>query len=362
MNNNSSGMCCGVAQNTYHTLKDLRVVFGDQDATVLDTSDPESRRVFQYESPFGKALCEGVSALAREVQADAELTALINRKFSIKCTTGYAINALVDISPDEPVEMIKKLMVGSEGTFGFVSRATYNTVEDYPYKASTFILYPSFHEAGRATAALKKSGACDAIEVFDRAALHEAEKDEKMVNLVPGLTGCDKPCAGLLVECRGASQQILDERINKAIQTLNDSGVPVTGQDGPCAEPQSLARFPFRHKPEEAQVFWDMRKGLIPKVGAQRTRGTSMLIEDVACEVDKLADMSVDLIDMFERHGYGDASVFGHAMEGNMHLVFSQGFRNASDIDQFARMMQVRSRRFEVLRCLHAIDATRLQE
>ena len=82
----------------------------------------------------------------------------------------------------------------------------------------------------------------------------------------------------------------------------------------------------------------------------------------MACEVDKLADMSVDLIDMFERHGYGDASVFGHAMEGNMHLVFSQGFRNASDIDQFARMMQVRSRRFEVLRCLHAVDARRLQE
>ena len=108
-------MCCGVAQNTYHTLKDLRVVFGDADATVLDTSDAESRRVFQHESPFGKSLCEGVSALAREVQADEELTALINRKFSIKCTTGYAINALVDISPDEPVEMIKKLMVGSEG-------------------------------------------------------------------------------------------------------------------------------------------------------------------------------------------------------------------------------------------------------
>ena len=67
VNNNSSGMCCGVAQNTYHTLKDLRVVLRDRDATVLDTSDAESRRVFQYESPFGEALCEGVSALAREV-------------------------------------------------------------------------------------------------------------------------------------------------------------------------------------------------------------------------------------------------------------------------------------------------------
>ena len=74
-------------------------------------------------------------------------------------------------------------------------------------------------------------------------------------------------------------------------------------------------------------------------VGAQRTRGTSMLIEDVACPVENLADMSCDLIDMFERHGY-EASVFGHAMEGNMHLVFSQGFRDERDIKIFADMMQ----------------------
>jgi hypothetical protein len=38
--NNSSGMCCGVSQNTYHTLKDMRVVFVD--GTVLDTADPQS--------------------------------------------------------------------------------------------------------------------------------------------------------------------------------------------------------------------------------------------------------------------------------------------------------------------------------
>jgi hypothetical protein len=38
--NNSSGMCCGVSQNTYHTLKDMRVVFVD--GTVLDTADPVS--------------------------------------------------------------------------------------------------------------------------------------------------------------------------------------------------------------------------------------------------------------------------------------------------------------------------------
>lgn len=44
VNNNSSGMCCGVSQNTYHTLQDMRVVFAD--GTLLDTADPESRKHF----------------------------------------------------------------------------------------------------------------------------------------------------------------------------------------------------------------------------------------------------------------------------------------------------------------------------
>lgn len=321
VNNNSSGMCCGVAQNTYHTLRDIRVVFSD--GTVLDTSDEESRRQFQFESKFGKEICEGVTALAKEVQADGDLSALIRRKFAIKCTTGYSINALVDVSPHDPIGLIKKLMVGSEGTLGFVSRATYNTVEEHGYKASTFVLYPSFHEAGTATAAVKAAGSADAIEVFDRKALAEAEKCDVMVSLTPGLTGCPKPTAGLLIECRGATKEILNARIQHTIDTLKSSQIDVLEPESHlgCSKPETLDHFPFRHDPSEAQVFWDMRKGLIPKVGAQRTRGTSMLIEDVAVPVEKLADMSVDLIDMFERHGYADASVFGHAMEGNMHLV-----------------------------------------
>mmetsp|Transcript_7949 Transcript_7949/g.26102 ORF Transcript_7949/g.26102 Transcript_7949/m.26102 type:complete len:1104 (-) Transcript_7949:322-3633(-) len=341
VNNNSSGMCCGVAQNTYHTLKDIRVVFAD--GTVLDTSDAESRRSFQFDSAYGREICEGVTALAKEVQQDDALAALIRKKFQIKCTTGYSVNAFVDCSPKDPIEIVKKLMVGSEGTLGFVSRATYRTVEDYPFKASTFILYPSFHEAGRATAALKDAASTDAIEIFDRAALAEAEKSSDMVTLTPGLPDCPQPCAGLLVECRGATQEILNEKIRKTIETLKDSKIDVLKpetQQG-CCDPATLERnFPFRQDAKEANVFWDMRKGLIPKVGAQRTRGTSMLIEDVACPVEKLADMSVDLIAMFKRHGYDDASVFGHAMEGNMHLVFSQGFRNADDVQQFSDMMQ----------------------
>lgn len=108
VNNNSSGMCCGVSQNTYHTLKDLRVVFVD--GTVLDTADPASCDAFLKTHA---KLIEGVQNLARRVQSDAQLSALIRKKFAIKCTTGYSLNALVDFPADQPIEMIKRREPGA---------------------------------------------------------------------------------------------------------------------------------------------------------------------------------------------------------------------------------------------------------
>ena len=67
---------------------------------------------------------------------------------------------------------------------------------------------------------------------------------------------------------------------------------------------------------------------------------TSVLIEDVACEVDSLAPMTKDLMAMFEKHGYDDASCMGHALEGNLHLVFSQGFRTEKEVETHGMMMQ----------------------
>ena len=79
-------------------------------------------------------LVAGVAELAQRVQADKQLAALVRRKFAIKCTTGYSLNALVDFPTSDPVEIIKRLLIGSEGTLGFVSQATYNTVPEWPHK------------------------------------------------------------------------------------------------------------------------------------------------------------------------------------------------------------------------------------
>ena len=178
--NNSSGMCCGVAQNTYHTLKDMRIVFVD--GTVLDTSDKASREAFLKSH---KSLVDGVVALASRVQDDEDLSALITKKHKIKCTTGYSMNALVDHPTSDPIEIIKRLMIGSEGTLGFVSQATYNTVVDHPHKASAFIVFKDVREACRAAAVLRRETDVDAVELFDRASLTQCEGHEQIIGLVP---------------------------------------------------------------------------------------------------------------------------------------------------------------------------------
>lgn len=110
-------------------------------------------------------------ALTRRVQSDRELTNLIRRKFSIKCTTGYSLNALVDFPISDPIEIIKRLMIGSEGTLGFVSQATYNTVPEWPHKQSAFVVFPDVRAACSAASVLRDETAVDAVELFDRCAL-----------------------------------------------------------------------------------------------------------------------------------------------------------------------------------------------
>lgn len=91
-NNNSSGMCCGVKQNSYNTIKSVRVIL--RDGTILDTSDnaPEGENLASFVKTHGE-LVEKLMALRNTVVADKELVKLIERKFKIKNTTGYSINS-----------------------------------------------------------------------------------------------------------------------------------------------------------------------------------------------------------------------------------------------------------------------------
>ena len=75
-------------------------------------------------------------------------------------------------------------------------------------------------------------------------------------------------------------------------------------------------------------MLWKIRAGMFPSVGSVRKSGTTVIIEDVAFPVERLADAAIDLTKLFKRHDYNNAIIFGHAKDGNLHFVITQSFND----------------------------------
>ncbi|MBA1224017.1 FAD-binding and (Fe-S)-binding domain-containing protein [Stutzerimonas stutzeri] len=312
--NNSSGMCCGTAQNTYKTLAGLRVVLAD--GTVVDSEDAASVAAFRQSHA---ALLEQLAELGRETRANTELAAKIRHKYRLKNTTGFSLNALVDY--DEPLDILNHLMVGSEGTLGFISAVTYDTVPDHPHKASALVVFPDVETCCLAVPVLKQQPV-SAVELLDRRSLRSVEHKAGMPEWVKELS--PTACA-LLIESRAASQSLLHEQVNLIMASI--AHFPVEKQ------------VDFSEDPVVYNQLWKIRKDTFPAVGAVRQTGTTVIIEDVTFPVERLAEGVNRLIELLDKHRYDEAILFGHALEGNLHFVFTQGFDDPAQVARYEAFM-----------------------
>jgi D-lactate dehydrogenase len=107
----------------------------------------------------------------------------------------------------------------------------------------------------------------------------------------------------------------------------------------------SIADFPleqqvdFSEDPAVYNQLWKIRKDTFPAVGAVRQTGTTVIIEDVTFPVEQLAEGVNRLIQLFDKHRYDEAIIFGHALEGNLHFVFTQGFNSAEEVARYQAFM-----------------------
>jgi len=312
--NNASGMCCGTAQNSYRTLRSMRLVLAD--GTRLDTGNPDDRRSFSVRKAD---LLAGLSDLAARVRAETALAARIRAKYRMKNTTGYSLNALVDF--DDPIEILQHLMIGSEGTLGFISEITYRTVPHPPRGASSLLFFADIASACSAVVRLK---ACPvmAVEIMDRAALRSVEHKP---DLPDSLADLGSNVAALLIETRADGPDALARQIAEIRAALDGAGL--------------IRPARFVEDPAAAKL-WNIRKGLFPSVGAMRRTGTTVIIEDVAFPLSRLAAATLDLQALFRVHGYEDAIIFGHALEGNLHFVFSQDFGAPAEVRRYGGFLR----------------------
>ncbi len=308
--NNASGMCCGTSQNSYRTLQGMRIIFAD--GATLDTRSAASRARFREIRPDLLARILQVSERTRQNTA---LAARIRRKFKMKNTTGYSLNALIDF--EDPIDVIQHLMIGSEGTLGFIAEITYRTVPDYPHKATALMLFPDIKTACEATTLLRRCPV-SAVEIMDRASLRSVEQKP---GLPLDLVNLDDSVAALLVEIRGETREQLEEHLRRTTRSLAEL---------PTVEPVS-----FTQDPAEYTRLWNIRKGLFPSIGAIREIGTTVIIEDVAFPIDRLAGAALQLQQLFRKHRYSEAIIFGHALEGNLHFVFTQDFNRPEEVRRY---------------------------
>ncbi|GBC62442.1 FAD-binding oxidoreductase [Desulfonema ishimotonii] len=312
--NNACGMASGVIHNSMYTLKHMRIIFSD--GTVLDTGDPESRRAFLRDK---QEMVERVSALAARVKGDSAMTAKIREKYSIKNTCGYSVNALTDF--DDPVDIIQHLMVGSEGTLGFISQVTFMTTYEAPRKATALMLFPTMARACEAVLLLKKCSV-SAAELMDRVALRSVETKPGMP---PHIRTLDDEAAALLVETRADDDAALQRQVDEIVA--------------------AFASFPLAHAVEfttdaaRIEALWNVRKGIFPSACSARKMGTSVIIEDIAVPIRHLENTLSDVQALFRKYEYESPVIWGHVFDGNVHFVLTPDLTDPEEVALYKKFM-----------------------
>lgn len=313
LSNNASGMCCGVADNAYHTLQSMTMVLPN--GLSFDTSIPTSYLRFEREA---RNIHDGLLKIRQQVREDAALVARIRTKYRTKNTVGYGLNAFLDY--EHPLDILAHLMIGAEGTLGFIAEAVLQTIPENPFKMTGMFYFEDAASAGKAIGILKETGA-EALELMDGKALrsiaHHADAPEIIRTL--SLTN-----VAILCEYQAARVEALEAKFSAAS--------PVFGQI------QAIAQAPFTRDAREQAKLWKLRKGMYPSVAATRGSGEAIILEDITFPVERLGEAIPDLQALFVEHGYQNGIIFGHAKDGNLHFVVSQSLHQ-SDVNRYADFM-----------------------
>ncbi len=330
--NNASGMNSGTHANSDKVLLSARIILPD--GTLLDTGDSVSRAAFEVTH---RDFIRRIYTLRDEVRADEKLAERIRYKYSIKNVTG--LNLLPFVRFDDPFDIITHLMVGSEGTLAFLSQVTMQTEYDYPFKASAMLYFKTIKDACRAVVAMKKltdsngEWIVKGAELLDWKSLASVSdpiflkyKGEVCSSPLPGVEpGDETGLTAVLTETKARSAEELKRNISGIECCLSDF--------------QTYTPVRFTDKPEEYSQYWAIRSGIFPSVGGTRKPGTTCLIEDVAFHIEDLPEATAELQQLIARHGYEDACIYGHALEGNYHFILNQSFSSDTEVKRYEDLM-----------------------
>ncbi len=312
--NNSGGMRCGTTKDSYSTVRALTLVLPS--GTTIDTAAPGAAEKFAAAEP---ELAAGLVEIRDEIRADEELSARIRRKFAIKNTTGYRLCAFLDA--EEPLEIFRRLVVGSEGTLAFVAEAVFETVPLPARTTTAWVHFPDIDQAIDPVRELVEAGAT-AVELMVAPALITAAWN--MVGAPQEWKELPPESAVLLVEFGADDDAELDEYVARAGEIF--------------AARETIRPIDFTREAEGIELAWRVREGLHGLIGKLRLPGTALIVEDVCVPPERIAEGARDLQALLGEHGFLPG-VAGHASAGNLHFMLTPDFAKQEDLDRYEAFM-----------------------
>ena len=312
--NNAGGMRCTVPRDAYHTVSAL--TFVTPSGAVIDTSKPDAEKEFALAEP---RLAKGLLELREELLADPALADRTRRKYAIRNTHGLRLCALLD--GETPLEIFRRLLVGSEGTLAFIAEAVIETIPAPSVTSVAWIPVPTIDEAIALVPGLVALGA-SAVELMVAPALTAA-----------GQAFAETPCywktldpkaAALLVEVGAEDSASLEARQQQVLELVSTARL--------------IKPVEFTSVAEAVELAWHVREGLLGLIGKRRPEGSTLITEDVCFPPERLAEGAHDVQELLAKHGF-IPGVAGHAAHGNLHFTLVADFGDAAGRSRYADFM-----------------------
>lgn len=229
---------------------------------------------------------------------------------------GYLLH---DLERDKLIQL-QKVMIGSEGTLGFITEATLRTVPLPVERAVLLLGFTSMQQATEAVPYLMESGPA-AIEMLDRRLITMACEADPVFKrwLSPSMQ------SALLIEWEGMENGTVLPMIEKGTTLLRQQAHPIV---------ERLAL-----EPEEAQHLWSFRSLALPALYANARRMPVAFLEDIGVPTEALTVFLDHVQKLLPRHET-TASILCHAGAGIVHIRPLYDLHDSADIDRLKSFTQ----------------------
>ena len=312
---NAAGLSCVIQKNIFHTMADIHFTLAD--GTAVNTADPVSVAHFRQSHAL---LLEQLLALRQRILDNPDMEAKVRRKFAIRNTAGYSLNAFTDY--DDPVDILSHLLIGSEGTLAFIHDITLNTDVLRTERATALVGFHTLGEAIKGVLLLEAHCPMYAVEFLNSVSLKALMPVQGFPDYLRGL---GKDACALLLETNGQDKAELEANVAKVTEVLGSLNM--------------ASELRFEYDPDVCEQLWNIRRSLFPILAGTRAPEEYAYSEDYCVPIQNLPEACNAFVEILNKHGFTKSGVHGHALHGNIHFSIPLQLNNDEELRKVGQVI-----------------------